>query len=229
MSVYLRQDIPRIGELLRERGWLSYAQILEVAAAQKSSGERFGEAAVRLGLVSQHQLHQALHSQWRLKAIAAVLATSIAVASPVAAVAGSTATLSLMGYVRPTAAMQIERGHVIIPITGEGSASEIEIIEKAPGAYALEIHSRSAAESGGKAALNDRTGNASVPYDLHYDGQPVLFSQGGRALLNRPADKMPAAGRSSSLSVITRPGPGWAGSAGQSALSDNLTLTIRIQ
>lgn len=229
MTVYLPQDIPRIGELLRERGWLSYAQILTVTAAQKSTGERFGEAAVRLGYVSQQQLQQALHSQWRLKAIAAVLATSIAVASPVAALAGSTATLSLMGYVRPTAAMQVERGHVIIPINGEGSTSEIEIIEKAPGAYALEIHSRSAAESGGSATLNDATGNASVPYELHYDGKPVLFSESGRAVIARPADKMPVAGRSSSLSVITRPNPGWSGSADQTALSDNITLTIRVQ
>ena len=228
MRIYRPHEVPRLGELLREDGWLSYAQVWHVVEAQRETGERFGEVAVRLGYITEHDLRHALHKQWRLRVIAAVVASSLAIASPIAGIAGSTATLTLTGYVRPTATLQVEKGHVVVPIDGTGNASEIEIIEKASGGYDVEIHSQAAEESGGSASFRDASGTSSVPYEVHYGGKSVGFSQNGRAEISAHQTGTPSDGRANTLSIVSRPSADHLGQIGQDALlKDNLTLTIR--
>lgn len=56
----------RIGTLLAEAGKLGAKDIERVMALQQKEGWRFGEAAHRLGLITEDDLHRALASQYEL-------------------------------------------------------------------------------------------------------------------------------------------------------------------
>src|SRR6185503_11770112 len=55
-----------IGNILVEEGKLDPSQVEQVMELQRAKGLRFGEAAVRLGLVTERELHHAVAKQYDL-------------------------------------------------------------------------------------------------------------------------------------------------------------------
>lgn len=56
-------EVQRLGELARQRGWITDEQIERVLQAQAESGLRFGETAVQLGFLSEERLVKLLALQ----------------------------------------------------------------------------------------------------------------------------------------------------------------------
>lgn len=223
MAVIRPDEIPQLGELLRRDGKVAPAQIAAAIAVQRERGGRFGEILVAQGVISPADLRAALRKQWRLRAFAAAVAAIVGLLSPMRVVAAPGTTLTVTGFVPPSASMLIARDALAVPTDGtDGNRATTQIVEQvAAPAYSLELASRSAAETG-QPALRPDDGSVAIPYRLSYGGAPVVFDPGGKAVVSR-------AGRATGVASATKP---LVVAVAEDArytepVSDTLTITVR--
>lgn len=222
MATLRPHEIPQLGELLRRDGKLVASQIAAAVEIQREQGGRFGEILVAQGFLRREDLNLALRKQWRMRTFAAGVAATTALLSPFRVMAAPATTLTLTGFVPATASLAVSSSALALSFEGaDGRTATAQVVEKAGAtAYSVEVHSRSAGETGAP-SLRAPDGAPGIPYRLTYGGSPVAFDNRGRAIVTRGA-ATGAAGAAKPLSVEVPQRP-----AADEAVSDTLTITVR--
>lgn len=147
-------------------------------------------------------------------------------AAPIAADAGQSASIRLVGHVPAISSIKLAAAEAIIaedlrkPVNGR-LVTRITEISNAPGGYVVEVVSENAGKMGAPALVNAESG-AAVSYRLNYAGRDIAFN-GTTAVLAESRTKAKN-GEAKDLEISTAPTNG---TLPVGLYADKLTVVIK--